>query len=579
VPAVHDALDVLVIGSGVAGLSTALTLADRCRVAVMAKEPDGGGSTVLAQGGIAAALGPDDSSSAHAADTVAAAAGLGDPQVAAAVTAEAAEAVAMLAQFGVHFDPGALAREGGHGVARVAHARGDATGAEISRALLAAARDRRVPVAGDNFLVDLLVTPDGGRVVGALVRDGRHGLLRPVWADTVVLATGGYGQLWASTTSPQACSGDGLAAALRAGAQLADLEFVQFHPTGMLLGRDPRPLASEALRGAGARLRDSNGEYLSRGAAGAAGAGDLAPRDVVSRSMARRMAELGSDRCYLDATMLDGELLEHHFPTFMAACRAGGLAPETQWVPVSPTAHYTMGGVLTDSEGRTTLEGLMAVGEAGCSGLHGANRLASNSLLEGAVMGRRAAQVVLANAGRPVAPRPAVALEELLAPVDTPGGGPDRSELRSAMQAHAGVSRQAGGLDRLARDLAVAPAPDRAVDRADRASKADRAGRADRADGPEGVDGVDRKIGDNERAELRNMTQIASAVVALARRRQESRGAHWRTDFPAPDPAWRLRQVVQLLPGGEMAVGALEVGMPSLPMARPPAASQATVAR
>ena len=257
------------------------------------------------------------------------------------------------------------------------------------------------------FLVDLLTTTDHETVSPARsCGTPEEKALRRIYASTVILATGGYGQLWARTTSPRACSGDGLAAALRAGAQVADLELVQFHPTGMDLGRDPRPLASEALRGAGARLRDSDGEYLS----GPDGEGDLAPRDVVSRGMARRMAELGTDRCFLDATMLgpDAEI-GARFPTFVAACIAAGLSPDKQWVPVSPTTHYTMGGVLTDAAGRTTLEGLMAVGEVASSGLHGANRLASNSLLEGAVIGRRAAQVILASGG-PVAPRPAVPL-------------------------------------------------------------------------------------------------------------------------------------------------------------------------
>jgi len=492
---------------------------------VISKESGGGGSTLLAQGGIAAAIGHGDSAAAHALDTVSAAAGLGDPEVAEALTSEAPEAVATLTRLGVRFDRGALSREGGHGFARVAHARGDATGAEITQALMAAARARGVPVADGFFLVDLLTSPDRSQVIGAAVWDSRAGAIRHLYASTVVLATGGYGQLWACTTSPRACSGDGLAAALRAGAQVADLEFVQFHPTGMDLGRDPRPLASEALRGAGARLRDSGGEYLS----GPNGAGDLAPRDVVSRAMARRMAELGAGHCFLDATML-GEAVEAHFPTFVAACRAAGFAPERDWVPVSPTAHYTMGGVLTDTEGRTTLEGLMAVGEVGCNGLHGANRLASNSLLEGAVVGRRAALAVAAARG-PVAPRPLVGTEELLKV--TTGGPPpaqplDRRALRLAMQADAGVARDALGLGRLANYLA-------------------HAGTA-----PQRSDG-------GGACELANMVLIARAVVELAARRCESRGAHWRTDYPVPHPEWRVRQVAQLMPTGEMAVGTFEV--------------------
>ncbi len=453
-----DGLDVLVVGSGIAGLSAAIELAGRRRVAVVSKESGGGGSTQLAQGGIAAAIGAGDSSEAHAVDTVRAAAGLGDPSVAQAITDEAADAVATLARLGARFDPGALAKEGGHRTARVVHARGDATGAEITRALLAAAHQRDVPVMPGIFLVDLLTTPDQCRVIGALVWDSEEEALRRIYAATVILATGGYGQLWARTTSPRACSGDGLAAAMRAGAQVTDLELVQFHPTGMDLGRDPRPLASEAIRGAGARLRDPEGAYLN----GPEGAGDLAPRDVVSRGMAQRMTELGAVHCYLDATMLgqDAEAIGARFPTFVAACLSAGLSPDRQWVPVSPTTHYTMGGVLTDSEGRTTLEGLMAVGEVASSGLHGANRLASNSLLEGTVVGRRAARLVAAAAG-PVAPRPLVPLTGALLDGASPHGPApsrplDRDSLRLAVQAGAGVARDASGLERLAHYLAIA---------------------------------------------------------------------------------------------------------------------------
>ena len=564
--AFHNDLDVLVIGSGIAGLSAAMALAGQRRVAVISKEDGGGGSTELAQGGIAAVLGPPDSARCHATDTLAASAGLGDARVAAEVTAEAADAIKVLASLGVHFDDGPPAREGGHSAARVVHARGDATGAEISRALMQAARGLGVPVVGGVFLLDLAT--EGGRVAGAIVWDRATGAVRRVSAATVILATGGYGHLWASTTSPEACSGDGLAAALRAGAQAADLEFVQFHPTGMALGGERRPLASEALRGAGARLRDAAGELLHP--LTEPGRGDLAPRDVVSASMARRMAELGADHCYLDATVLDPLLLESHFPTFVAACRAAGIEPTSDLVPVSPTAHYTMGGVLSDADGRTTLEGLMAVGEVACNGLHGANRLASNSLLEGAVVGRRAARAVL-EADGPVAPRapapigpgpfgpapfdPAPFDPALFgqapfgqarldsgplgpalgrAPFFAPGAlGPE--QLRSAMQDWAGVTRDAAGLEYLASLLGG------------RAFGASSAG----AGAP--LSGLPAS------QELANMTLVARGVVTLALRREESRGAHRRADFPSSDPRWLVRQAVQLLPDGTLAVGELPV--------------------
>jgi L-aspartate oxidase len=338
-----------------------------------------------------------------------------------------------------------------------------------------------------------------------------------------VLATGGYAGLWASTTSPAACYGSGLAAAMRAGAQVADLEFVQFHPTGMALGRDPRPLASEALRGAGARLRDVTGAYLHEDTS--EGAGDLAARDVVSRSMAARMSELGASYCWLDATSLGREVLRESFPTFVKICASAGLLPERDWVPVSPTAHYTMGGVLTDGEGRTTLEGLLAVGEVASSGLHGANRLASNSLLEGAVMGRRAAAAILVSLGRPVEPRDAVTVKDLLPPERATPDRFDGWQLRQAMEAGAGASRNAGGLARLVRLLGSFVRP-----------------------------------GSPTEADLADMVLVASAVAQLALRRTESRGAHWRSDHPCTDPAWRVRQVAQLLQDGSLAVGELQVG-------------------
>jgi aspartate oxidase len=497
----NDDFDVVVVGAGVAGLCTAVSLAGRCKVAVFSSEL-GGGSTALAQGGIAVATGPHDSAAAHSADTLAAAAGLGDPEMAALVTGEATSALEMLTDLGARFDTSAPAREGGHSAARVVHARGDATGSEISMALLGAARQKGVRLVPGYELCELLT--QGDRAVGALFRGLRAGDHLAVRASNVVLATGGYGRLWEATTSPPACNGVGLEVALRAGAQAADLEFVQFHPTGLAFGRDPRPLATEALRGAGARLRDAAGDYLHPDG------GDLAPRDVVSASMARRMADLGVGHCYLDATALGRERLERGFPTFVSACRSAGVDPASSWAPVSPTAHYTMGGVLTSSSGCTTLEGLLAVGEVACSGLHGANRLASNSLLEGAVLGRRAARAILGAKG-PVPPRERVeGFDELVAPSRGQarlGGG----ELRRAMQRWAGVFRDGDGLGHLARLL-------------------------------------------------EGSSLLARAVVAAALRREESRGAHRRADFPEASSRWLVRQVVGLGPDGALVVGELGVG-------------------
>jgi L-aspartate oxidase len=526
----HEGLDVLVVGSGIAGLSVALSLAGQrhLRLAVVSEEV-GGGSTFLAQGGIAAALGPGDTAAAHAADTLRAAAGLGEPAVAEAVASGAPEAVELLASFGARFDREALAKEGGHRRARVVHAGGDATGAEISRALVAAARERGVMLLGGWRLVEL-VGEWGKNVSGAVFAELASGRALRLEASNVVLATGGYAGLYASTTSPPSCTGTGLAAAMRAGAQVADLEFVQFHPTGMALGRDPRPLASEALRGAGARLRDTTGGYLHP--ATGDGSGDLAPRDIVSRSMATRMAELGASYCWLDATSLGHDVLEERFPTYVAACRSAGLAPERDWAPVSPTAHYTMGGVLTDAEGRTTLEGLLAVGEVASSGLHGANRLASNSLLEGAVIGRRAGAAVLAGGGRPVAPRATATMRDFLGALQGSQGQMahplSRWQLREAVEANAGVCRSAERLARLAQLLeAFAGAP-----------------------------GESAAPGE---AELASMALVGRAMAQLALRRCESRGAHWRSDYPSPGPGWQVRQVAQLLQDGSLAVGELQV--------------------
>lgn len=542
-------LDVLVIGSGIAGLTAALALSEK-RIAVISKETDGGGSTKFAQGGIAAALDPPDTVEAHARDTLTAAAGLADPRVVRSVTAEASEVVNELKELGVRFDDGPPAREGGHSAARVVHARGDATGAEISRGLIAACQNRGIPIFGEMLLLELLTerTSSGTtRVVGALVWDRASKTVRDIRASTVILATGGYGHLWAGTTSPPACNGSGLAAALRAGAQVADLEFVQFHPTGMLLGRDPRPLASEALRGAGARLRDATGELLH--SITYPGSGDLAPRDVVSASMLQRMAELGSDHCFLDATLVDHQLLEAHFGTFVSTCRRAGIDPRKQWVRVSPTAHYTMGGILTDADGRTTLEGLMAAGEVACTGLHGANRLASNSLLEGAVVGRRLARVVMAEG--PVAPRDQVPLTGQLtnrlgrsdsavpgsratgrAPKDSRHIALEVARLRNAMQSFAGPSRDADGLTELIQLLCKIAISRREISSGDRAT--------------------DGEIAEHE---LGNMAIIARLVAELALARQESRGAHRRSDHPMSSQRWQVHQVVQRLPDGSFAVG------------------------
>jgi L-aspartate oxidase len=502
--------DVIVVGSGIAGLTTALEAREAGRVLLVTKTFLDEGSTVWAQGGIAAALAPEDSPEQHLRDTLVAGVGLCDEQAVRVLVTEGPARVHELVALGTRFErtpEGAIAltREGGHLQHRIAHAGGDATGREISRALLealdAVRTDPRIEVIEHALVVDLLHGADR-RVCGVtlhVIGEGQRDGVGAVLGRAVVLATGGLGQVYLSTTNPSVSTGDGVAAALRAGADVADLEFVQFHPTVLWLGRGStgqQPLVSEAVRGEGAYVLGTEGRRFMVGAHPLA---ELAPRDVVTRAVVQAMAETGSDHVWLDARHLGEEFLETRFPSIVARCRAYGIDPATQLVPVAPAQHYASGGIRTDLHGRTSLPGLYACGEVSWTGVHGANRLASNSLLEGLVFGHRIAQDL---AGGGLGPQ--------LEPVrtDTRGGlvpASARLDLQAAMTAGAGVLRSAESLGSTLKAL-------------------DEIG-ARQADG----------VPTTEDWETTNLHTVGSVLTQLATLREETRGGHWREDHPERD--------------------------------------------
>jgi L-aspartate oxidase len=507
--------DVVVLGSGAAGLSAALAMRPVRDVLLITKDTLDAGSTNWAQGGLAAVLDPNDSIENHVQDTLDAGAGLCDEQAVRTLATEAPTAIRYLMQLGASFDPGlhegvALTREGGHSHRRIVHAGGDQSGAEVQRTLDESVRLAGVHVVERAFGLDLVIghTSDGTRAVTGVkvaMLDSSGGVqsVGIVNARAVIIATGGYGQVYASTSNPSAVTGDGIALALRAGLEASDLEFIQFHPTVLWRGSKAtgqQALISEAVRGEGGILLDAAGQRVMKGVHPQE---DLAPRDIVAAAISERMAQAPAgvdDHVYLDARHI--EKFEERFPSITASCLDAGIDPRTELIPVAPAAHYVCGGVKATLNGTTALQGLYVVGEAACTGVHGANRLASNSLTEGVVAGTRVGRAL------------SWSLPPIATPdeVDSPGALIDsyhRTALRSAMSKYVGVLRTPEGLDSALRILNTLSSNMSAT-----------------------------VVPTRKAFEATNMLTIAVAVVEAAKMRTESRGCHRRTDFDAPSDSW-----------------------------------------
>jgi len=531
VPGWTVSADVVVIGSGVAGLTTALNLrANNLSVLLITKARIDAGSTKWAQGGIAAALGPGDTPDQHKKDTLIAGAGLCDSEAVDILVTEGPEAVRKLIARGAVFDKSdsgeiALTREGGHLRNRILHAGGDATGAEVSRALLAAVHeDEGIEVIENALAIDVLKNSEG-RVCGATIHvigaGSRDGVGRAL-ARAVVIATGGLGQVYSQTTNPSVSTGDGVALALRAGAKIADVEFIQFHPTVLwreLSESGQQPLISEAVRGEGGVLVNINGERFMQGKHPQA---DLAPRDIVAKEIFRQMAETNSPHVWLDATKIAD--FKDRFPTIYASCLENGIDPTKEMIPVAPASHYASGGVLVNMVGETTVPGLYACGETACTGAHGANRLASNSLLEGLVFGTRISADIAAHVpphSQPVENSTDATQNFLLDPAI-------KGELQAAMSKGAGVMRSKESLEEtlkvlenLAKQRSTTPCI--------------------------------------EAWEISNLYLLAVAIVRAALERNESRGSHWRADFPTTSPSWSKRIIQSYSQTGEWNLETVEV--------------------
>lgn len=511
--------DVIIVGSGIAGLTTALQIrAYGYSVLLVTKARVDEGSTKWAQGGIAAALGPGDSPAAHEADTLKAGAGLCDTQAVHALVTEGPEAVARLIARGAVFDRAAsgeiaLTREGGHLTNRILHAGGDATGAEISRALLAAVtEDPGIEVIEHALVLDAIKS-ESGRVCGVtlhVIGEGSRDGVGRALAKAVILGTGGLGQVFAQTTNPSVSTGDGVALALRAGAEVADVEFIQFHPTVLYLGAKSsgqQPLISEAVRGEGAILLNESGEQFMKEVHPLA---DLAPRDVVAKAIMSQMLKAGTQHVWLDVSKVAN--FPERFPNIYQSCIKHGINPETDLIPVAPAAHYASGGVRVDLAGRSSVPGLYACGETACTGVHGANRLASNSLLEGLVFAARIADDIHRTLRQLKHEMPALTKEPevLIAPEA-------RVDIAHSMSRGAGVIRTKTSLEETRNALSK-------------------------------LSGRSSTKPCVEAWEATNLYHLALVIVTSALIREETRGSHWREDFPNESELW-LRRIVESMDG------------------------------
>jgi L-aspartate oxidase len=512
----HLFTDILVIGAGIAGLRAALEVPTGLDVLVVTKDQVQESNSAYAQGGIAGVMSPEDRFEDHIEDTIRAGGGLCDRDIVELVVCEAPQQINDLIRWGTHFDEEdghlALTREGGHSHRRIVHALGDATGHEVMRAIIDRARQtRNITLWHETFTLDLLTHE--GRCVGAVVwRPGQGKML--IWAKQTILASGGAGMVYRETTNPSVATGDGMAAAYRAGAELRDMEFMQFHPTVLYVAGSSRFLITEAVRGEGAYLRDKNGRRFMLEEDPRA---ELAPRDVVAQAIVRYMERTRHPNVYLDLSHLEPQLVHRRFPGIDRVCRGFGLDITRDLIPIRPGAHYMIGGVAVNAEGRTTLPGLWAAGEVTSSGLHGANRLASNSLLEGLVFGTACGRGAVAEAGHIPDSFRALPLQfrHSAEPVGTLDVVDVTNSLRSLMVRHMGVVRDKAGLQEAERDVSFWCRY-----------------------------ALEREFDARPGWELQNLLTIARLMIWSASQREESRGVHFRSDFRERDDDHWQKHVV-----------------------------------